>query len=123
MLLLGRRHRTWWGSILCDTPVPPILDDTAEVVHIIPQEHLQQRTVDQEPIIAGETTRNIVGFPSVLEQAKIQAIPEVQVTGRVQEKIIPERIEEQIGDIPFPLMVEETVEVQIPDRIQEQTSA
>ena len=53
------------------------MEDTAEVVQIIPQEHLQQRTVDQEQIIAGETARNIVGFPPVLEQVKVQEIPEV----------------------------------------------
>ena len=41
------------------------------------QEHLQQRTVDQEQIIAGETTRNIVRFHSVQEQAKVLEFPEV----------------------------------------------
>ena len=84
------------------------MDETAEVVQITPQEHLLQRTVDQEQINTGETTRNIVGFRSVLEQVKIQEIPEVQVTERIQEQIVPERIE---GDIPVPPFVDETVEV------------
>ena len=32
-----------------------------------------------------------------LERVKVQEIPEVQVTVRIQEQITPERIEEQIG--------------------------
>ena len=43
------------------------------------EELFQQRTVDQEQIIAEETTRNIVGSFSVLEQVKVQEIPEVHV--------------------------------------------
>ena len=39
---------------------------------------------------------------------------------RFQEQIVPQRIEEQIGDIPVPPTVEETVEVQILERIREQ---
>ena len=54
------------------------------------------------------------------EQVKVQEIPEVQVIERFQEQIVPERIEEQIGDIPVPPTVEETVEVQILERIREQ---
>ena len=49
--------------------------------------------------IVEETTRNIVGFPPVLEQAKVQEFPEVQVTERIQELIVPEQIEELIEDI------------------------
>ena len=47
----------------------------------------------------------------MLEQGKIQELPEVQVTERIQEQIVPERNEEQIGDIPVPPFVDETVEV------------
>ena len=84
------------GEQIGDTLVLPIVQDTVEVVHIIPQEHLQQRTVDQELIIAGETTRNIEEFHSVLEQVKIQE------TERIQEQIVPERIEVQTVDILVP---------------------
>ena len=45
---------------------------------------------------------------------------EVQVAERIQEQIVPERIEEQIGDILVPPTVTETVEVQIWERIREQ---
>ena len=41
-------------------------------------------------------------FSSVLEQVKIQELPEVQGTERIQEQIVPERIEELIEDIPVP---------------------
>ena len=41
---------------------------------------------------------------------KVQEIPAVQVIERIQEQIVPERIEEQIGDC-VPPIVEETVEV------------
>ena len=54
------------------------------------------------------------------EQEKEQEIPEVQVIERIQEQIVPERIEEQIGDFPVPPTVEETVEVQILERTWEQ---
>ena len=42
-----------------DIPVPPFVEDTVEVVHSLPQERLQQRTVEQEQIVAEETTLNI----------------------------------------------------------------
>ena len=42
-----------------DIPVPPIVEETVEVVHSLPQERLQQRIVDQEQIVAEETTQNI----------------------------------------------------------------
>ena len=41
----------------------------------------------------------------------VQEIPEVQVFERIQDQIVPERIEEQAGDIPVPPIVEETVEM------------
>ena len=58
--------------------------------------------------------------PLLLEQRKVQEIPEVQVAERIQEQIVPERIEEQIGDIPVHPIVQETVGVQILERIREQ---
>ena len=54
------------------------MEDTVEVVQSIPQERLQQRTVDQEQIIAEETTLNIASFQPVQEQVKVQENPEVQ---------------------------------------------
>ena len=51
----------------------------------------------QEHIVAGQTTQNIVGSFSVLEQVKVQEIPEVRIIERIQEQI-----EELIGDIPVP---------------------
>ena len=45
------------------------------------------------------------------EQVNIQEIPEAQVIERIQVRIVSERVEEQIGDIPVPPIVEETVEV------------
>ena len=44
---------------ITDIPVPPFVEDTVEVVYFVPQERLQQRTVDQEQIVAEETTLNI----------------------------------------------------------------
>ena len=45
-----------------DIRVAQIVEDTAEVMHIIPQEHLQRHTVNHEQIIAGETAQNVVGI-------------------------------------------------------------
>ena len=42
-----------------DIPLPPFVEDTVEVPHSLPQERPQQRTVDQEQIMAEETTLNI----------------------------------------------------------------
>ena len=42
---------------------------------------------------------------------KVQEIPEVQVTERIQEQIVLQRIAEQIADIPVLPIMEETVEV------------
>ena len=61
------------------------------MAHSLPQERLQQRTVDQEQIVAEETTQNIAN----------KEIP--------QERL-PERIEEQIVGILVPPTVEEIVE-------------
>ena len=70
-----------------DILVPQIVEDTVEVVHIFPQELLQH----QEQIITGEAAQNIVGFHSVPGQVKVQEFPEVQVSERIQEQIVPER--------------------------------
>ena len=73
-------------------------------------------------VSASESTRNIVSFPSVLEQVQIGDIPvpqivddtvEIHVTERIQEQIGPERIEEQVGGIPVPQIVDDAVEVVI----------
>ena len=80
-----------------DIPVPPFVEDTVEVVQSIPQERLQQHTVDQEQIIAEETTLNIASFQLVQEQVKVQENPEVQTIERIHKQIVPARIEEQIG--------------------------
>ena len=60
----------------------------------------------EEQIVAGKTIQNIVGSLAVPKQVILQEIPEVQIIGRTQEQI-----EEQIGDIPVPQIVEDTVEV------------
>ena len=85
-----------------DIPVPPFVEDTVEAVHSLPQECLQQRTVDQEQIVAEDTTLNIAN----------KEIP--------QERL-PERIEEQIVGILVSPTVEEIVEsVQIiQERLQQ----
>ena len=44
------------------------------------------------------------------EQVKEQEIPEVQITERIKEQTVPERNEEQIGDIPVHPIVEDTVQ-------------
>ena len=59
------------------------MDDTVEVVHSLPQERLQQRTIDPEQIVAEETTLTIAN----------REIPRER---------LPERIEEQIAGVPFP---------------------
>ena len=74
-----------------DIHVLQIVDDTVDVVQSLPQERLQQRTVDPEQIVAEETTRNIANK-------------------EVPQERLPERIEEQIAGIPFPPTVEEIVE-------------
>ena len=55
--------------------VPLIVEDTVEVVQFIHRRISNSVLVDQAQIIAGETTQNIVEFPSVLEQVKIQEFP------------------------------------------------
>ena len=72
-----------------------VVEEKVAVVQIIPQERLQHRTADQEQIFAEETTLNTAGFQPVQEQVEAQEIPEVQFTERIQEQIVPERIEEQ----------------------------
>ena len=65
-------------------------------------------------------------FLPVQEHVIVREIPEVQVIERIKEQIGPERTEEQIGDIPVPPFVEETVEevqVMLHDRLQERTVA
>ena len=60
---------------------------------------------------APESTRSIPGLPSGQEQARVQEIPEVQISERIRQQTVLERIEDQVGDIPFPPIVDETVEV------------
>ena len=48
------------------------------------------------------------------EQVKEPKIPEVQVTERIQEQTVPERMEEQIGDVlVHPIVAEIVVVVQV----------
>lgn len=50
-----------------DVLVPPIVEDTVEVVQIIPQERLQQRTVEQ--MVNALVPQVAMGLPSVCESA------------------------------------------------------
>ena len=62
------------------------MENTAEVVLSLPQER-------PRPLVAKETTLNIARSQPVQEQARVQQIPELQVTERVQDQIVLERIE------------------------------
>ena len=56
----------------------------------------------------------------MLEQVKVQEIPEVQIPVRIQQQTVLERIEEQVWDVPAPPIVDDTVEIHVTERIQEQ---
>ena len=113
-------------ELIGDIPVPAFVEDKVEVVQIIPQKHLQQRTVDQEQITAGETAQNIVGFHSVPGQVKVQEFPEVQVIERIQEHIVFQGTVETTSVVPLERVQSQThehnldVHTSVPERIEEQ---
>ena len=51
---------------------------------------------------------------------KIPKIPEVQIPERIQQQTVLDRIEEHVGVIPAPPIVDDTVEIHVTERIQEQ---
>ena len=55
-----------------------------------------------------ESTRSILGLPSGLERVRVQEIPEKQTPERIQEQTVLERIEEQVGVIPAPPIVDDS---------------
>ena len=72
-------------------------------------------------VSAPVSTRSILGLPSELDQVRVQEIPEIQIPERIQEQTVLERIEEQVGVIPAPPIVDETVEIHVTERIHEQS--
>ena len=67
----------------------------------------------QEEIVAGETTQSMEKFHPLQEHVKIQKNPEVQIPERIQLQTVLERIEEQVGVIPAPPIVDDTVEIHV----------
>ena len=77
-------------------PIPHVMEKTIEGVQLIPQERVQNCTVEQ-----------IIDMPVMMQRQR----PQCRVPRTVSQDRIPQRIEEQLVDIPVPQIAEETVEV------------
>merc|ERR1712032_294706 len=96
------------------------VEEVVQVAKIIPQERVQQRTVEQVvdvpvPQVVEEIVEQVVDVPVPQTVEEVVQVPQVQV----QEKIV-QRAVEQVVQVPLPQVVEKVIEVpkiQVQERI------
>ena len=77
-------------EVIGDILVPPIVEETVEVVHSLPQERLQQRTMDQALVLptAEETVESVQIIQERIQQSIEEPIVDAPVPQTMEEQLV-----------------------------------